>query len=386
MRVVSIDFRTDPRWESFVNSHPGALIYHHPSWLIALEQEYGETCLAFACEDEDQKVRAIVALACTKGLPFRVGRSETGARISSLPRTPLAGPLWDDELARCTLMNHVIEFVQSKPGLKLELKSLSCDVSNGVGQLQRVSWRPTYVQEIPTFTQESEWQEFWESIRRARTCGPCHDCRRLRFGNSKKQHRVNWAVNKAVKLGLHVRESINENDLRAWYPLYLKTMRHNAVPPRSYRFFASLWSAMRSEGHLQFLVAEQVSSDDSRLVAGSILLKFGQTVFYAFTGCDPADFCLHPHDIIQLYAIRDACKGGYRWYDFGEVTEDHEELIQFKSKWGSEPKSLYRYYFPANVDDDSRPSAVTLRITRRLWRFLPLKATEVLGDWIYSLG
>ena len=84
-------------------------------------------------------------------------------------------------------------------------------------------------------------------------------------------------------------------------------------------------------------------------MAGSLLLQFGQTVFYAFTGCAPDDFCLHPHDILQIEAIRSACKNGFRWYDFGEVTEDHEALAQFKTKWGGDPKQLYRYYYPAPV-------------------------------------
>jgi lipid II:glycine glycyltransferase (peptidoglycan interpeptide bridge formation enzyme) len=66
-------------------------------------------------------------------------------------------------------------------------------------------------------------------------------------------------------------------------------------------------------------------------------------MFYAFTGCDPADFPLHPHDIIQLESIRAACKQGLRWYDFGEVAEDHAGLAQFKGKWGTSPKQLCRY-------------------------------------------
>ena len=93
----------------------------------------------------------------------------------------------------------------------------------------------------------------------------------------------------------------------------------------------------------------KLSLDKKRIVAGSILLQFGQTVFYAFTGCAPDDFCLHPHDILQIEAIRGACRGGFRWYDFGEVAEDHEALAQFKTKWGGEPKPLYRYYSPAQV-------------------------------------
>lgn len=52
------------------------------------------------------------------------------------------------------------------------------------------------------------------------------------------------------------------------------------------------------------LLAEQKKEGMKRMVAGSILLEFGQTVFYSFTGCAPEDFCLHPHDILQIEGIR----------------------------------------------------------------------------------
>jgi lipid II:glycine glycyltransferase (peptidoglycan interpeptide bridge formation enzyme) len=90
---------------------------------------------------------------------------------------------------------------------------------------------------------------------------------------------------------------------------------------------------------MRLLVAERKNDKQRRLIAGSIFLKFGQTVFYAFTGCAPQDLRLHPHDIIQIDSIRDACKDGFRWYDFGEVSEDNESLAQFKGKWGRGAKA-----------------------------------------------
>src|SRR4029077_19015322 len=93
-----------------------------------------------------------------------------------------------------------------------------------------------------------------------------------------------------------------------------------SFPPRPERFFVDLWSTLHPQGQMKLLVAELVESGRSRMVAGSIFLRFGQTVFYAFTGCAHRDFHLHPHDIVQLESIRDSCKSGYRWYDFGEAT------------------------------------------------------------------
>ena len=75
------------------------------------------------------------------------------------------------------------------------------------------------------------------------------------FWNARRQHRVNWSVNKAVKLGLEVRDAETEIELAAWYKLYLLTMRHNAVPPRPYRLFKSVWSTLRPAGQMRLLLA-----------------------------------------------------------------------------------------------------------------------------------
>src|SRR5208282_1376754 len=93
LRVFQLDFRCDSRWEDFVSSHPDGLIYHHPDWLIALEEEYEQKCISLACEDKHGELRAVLPLFYTTGLPFGFGRNATGARLSSLPRTPVAGPL-----------------------------------------------------------------------------------------------------------------------------------------------------------------------------------------------------------------------------------------------------------------------------------------------------
>src|SRR5271167_4654152 len=99
LRVFHLDFRSDSRWGDFISSHPDALIYHHSDWLVALEEEYGQSCIALACENQNGELRAVLPLYCTTGFPFALGRNATGARLSSLPRTPMAGPLSLDQAA-----------------------------------------------------------------------------------------------------------------------------------------------------------------------------------------------------------------------------------------------------------------------------------------------
>jgi len=138
---------------------------------------------------------------------------------------------------------------------------------------------------------------------------------------------------------------------------------------------------------MQLLLAERQTVRSQRIIAGSIFLMFGRTVSYAFGGSRRGDLSLRPNDLIQWQAINEACRSGFRFFDFGEVPEGHDDLARFKSKWGSEPLRLYRYYYPAYTDleNGSVEFGGYLELLKKtVWRRLPLTATAWLGDRLYK--
>ena len=361
LRVVVIDLRTDNRWEAFLACHPDAVIYQHPGWIRALEKEYGRECTALACEDADGQIRGILPLMATRGLPWDLGGHNARRRLSSLPRTPVAGPLATDPEATTALIRAAIERVRTDASQQLELKP-----RGGLGEtterLVCSPWRQTFAVELTS------------------------DPEKLRFGDARNHSRIRWSINKAAKLGVEVRTAEDEHDLRAWYQLYLETMRWNAVPPRSYRFFATLWRELHAIGLMHVFLAEHKAAGQTHLLAGSIVLSYGRTAFYAFNGCRRAAFSLRPNDIIQWQAIHHACRSGFRWYDLGEVPEDQPMLADFKSKWGANSRRLYRYYYVTTARDgaEARSNRFLVPAARAFWQRLPLRVTEKLGDWIYA--
>jgi hypothetical protein len=243
----------------------------------------------------------------------------------------------------------------------LQIKTYAPHLETFVDALSRVPWDTTYIVELPDTPEQ------------------------LRFGNSRNHARIKWAVNKATKAAVRVRHGETEAELRAWYKLYLTTMRGQMVPPRPYRFFKAIWDVLGRRQMMHLLLAEQDRGRGRRLIGGSVLLRFGSTVFYAFTGVSAADLTLRPNDLIQWTALHDACRDGFRRYDLGEVAADDAGLAEFKLKWGARPTPLYRYYYPA----PSRVEASVLRsgrvrgLGRALWSHVPLKVTEALGERIY---
>ncbi len=347
---------TDPRWLAFVEGHPGASIYHHPSWLLVLGKTYGYRSAALACESPQGELFGILPLLERRGLL-------TGSQTSSLPHTPVAGPLGVDPDAVRALAETATRRVAERRGTWLQLKTESRSLDDAVQGLVGSAWDATYVLELPDSPEQ------------------------LRFGSSRNNSRIKWAVGKAERSGVHVRQAETRVDLRHWYMLYLETMRWHAVPPRPYRFFEGLWDVMGKRGMMQVLLAERGAGPNAELLAGSVFLMHGTTISYVFNGRRLDSLQLRPNDAIHWHAITEACGQGFRRYDFGEVSSEQRSLAEFKEKWGAKPQQLYRYHYPSAREIEKgalREDGRIRLLAARIWRRLPLRATAILGDWVYG--
>jgi hypothetical protein len=365
LAVFELDFDRDPRWDLFVASHPEGLVFHQSVWLRALKSEFGQELLALACADSRGALQGILPLIYTRGLPFGISRIRahaTGPRLTSLPRTPVSGPLANGAGALIALLREALRRVESRPGTTLEIKVRSNDLDGVVPGLHGIPWREAYVLELPP------------------SAAP------LRFGNAKQNHKLTWAVNRAGRLGIAAREAENEGELRQWYSLYLEAMRRVVAPARPYRFFLELWRELRPRRLMRLLLADRRQDGTGEVLAGSMFLMAGGSVHYSFTGCRTESLALHVNDVLQWEAIHRAHQEGFRRYDFGEVPEQRWGLAEFKSKWCARPQTLYRYYYPCppvapgvNGDEGANP-----RVVRKLWQHLPLGWTESIGSRIFS--
>ncbi len=377
LRVIEVDIHSDPRWEKFVELHPDATIFHHPLWLQVLEREYDQPRITLACEDNQGNLQAILPLLFTRGLPFGVGGNLVGRRLSSLPRTPLAGPLALTPEASAVLLRAAMKIVEKTRGQTLQIKALSALLDGPVDGLVQRPWRTSYAVTLPEERRKLGQEECFRKF------GPCETCSILRFGNSANHRKVTWAVKKARSLETSIEEAQSETELSEWYEIYLETMRRNCVPPRPYRLFEAFWDLLRPRGYMRLLVARDQTR--SRIIGGSILFTYRDNIFAGFAACREKDFPLHPNDLLHWVGIHDACRQGCRTYDFGETPGDAPDLARFKRKWNCSETQLWRYYYsPGETPDlDFDKSPLAKKIAARLWSCLPLQGTAVLGDWLY---
>jgi Acetyltransferase (GNAT) domain len=351
MRIIQMS-PDDPRWTEFVCSRAEAFIYHHPLWTRVIEGAYGHRNAALAVETPDGKITGVLPIMRTWGI-------STGVRFASLPHTPVAGTLAADPEIASQLVSAAVQLVGSSRRSALQLKTFFALSSSSI-PLKAVGWESTFRLQIPRLGKE------------------------IRFGDSRNHQRLKWAVRRGERLGCQVTEAQTVVELGQWYRLYLHTMQPKVVPPRPLRFFMAAWDLLRPAGLMRLLL---VRDRNRTIIAGALLFAFGETVFYAFNGRLKSYLSLRPNDLLQWRAIHDAQAAGYRFYDFGEVDADDQGLADFKRKWGAQPHQLWRHYYPAQREAETNlllRNDTIQRLVSATWRRLPVRATGVLGGWIYS--
>jgi CelD/BcsL family acetyltransferase involved in cellulose biosynthesis len=364
LRVTSVQPLHDPRWDAFVDDHPAGQVYHRSGWLQALHLEYRQPVVALACETDDGAIVGVLPLVRTRGLPFGVGGKSAGPRLSSLPRTPVAGPIASSRDSLALLVSAAVDMARAD-GLRLQLKMVAPELDGVAPDLVGVPWRATYVVALPD------------------------DPEALRFGDARNHSTVRRAIKKAQREGVVVRLATDEAELRAWYRLYLDVCRWRGQPARTYRFFAGLWRHLRPGGHMELLLAERGEGRDRELLGGNVLLLGGGTVSYAFNGRRRDALSSRPNDLLHWEAMRSAMERGYRRYDLGEVDEQNPGLARYKAKWGAGVEHTVRYYAPPLPDEEatgygaaeSQGRLKTMLLAA--WQRVPLPLTQLAGDRIY---
>lgn len=362
MRVVEVDPFGDERWDRYVTGHAEGLIYHRAAWLRVLALDYGSRFECFLAEDDAAQVTGILALAHVRGLPVAPAVRLGGPRLISLPRTPIAGPLVSSADAAIALGRAAIERAGHLEGVQLHLKPPPGADGGLATVLTPVPVGTSYVLTLPP-----------------PEVG-------LRFGTSRNHAAIKRAVSKAARQGVEVRVAETEADLRAWYWLYLETMRRHVAPPRPYRFFRRMWTLLRPAGLLELLLAEVRSGPSPELLAGCLFLMSGQTVVFAFNGRRERGLPARPNDALHWHAIHGAHRRGFRRYDFGEVEDGNPGLVQFKVKWGAVPQPILRFVHPAAAAGSAEAVASagrSARVLRSAWQRVPLWATARMADAVY---
>ena len=350
MQVKIIDPSNDKRWDTFVLEHKFGSIYHHSSWKEVIERTYSHaTPLYFILEDNKGRIKA--------GIPFFLIKSWlTGTRLVSLPFTYLCDVLADTWEDVNRLLEAVIDEKEKFRASYVEIRTQrSYDLFNNSKTIKRFYYK-TF---ILTLNNEPE-------------------ILRKSFHKTSVQQRIN----KAKRENTIVRAGKTEEDMRIFYNLHILTRKKHGLPPQPYKFFHNLWRIMHPRGLFNFLLAEH----DSKVIAGAILLKFKDTVYYQESVSDSRFLKKYsPNHFLIWKAIEMACNEGFKYFDFGRTSPKDRGLIDFKRRWGTEEHEIPYLYFPAikgitSIEEES----IKYRLVTTMGRKMPLSLAKIWGGFLYK--
>ncbi|MDP4115105.1 MAG: hypothetical protein Q8903_03175, partial [Bacteroidota bacterium] len=134
--------------DEFLKGNEKASFYHHPLWLKILSMESGQPYYCLISRDGSGLINGILPLLKTRGIPFNSFGALSSRRISSLPRTPFAGPLTLSQQVAAEMVEKAIEIQNENPNYLLQLKT-DYKIDYPDSGLRTIEWRKSFIKKIP---------------------------------------------------------------------------------------------------------------------------------------------------------------------------------------------------------------------------------------------
>jgi lipid II:glycine glycyltransferase (peptidoglycan interpeptide bridge formation enzyme) len=339
---------SDPRWESFVNAHPRASVFHSRAWLEALRRTYGYEPVAYTTTPTGRELE--------NGAVFcRVESSLTGRRLVSLPFSDHCELLVDGD----TEMNVLVD------GLKRELREQKWRYVE-VRPLRRVETAASLGQPNATYRfHELDLRPDLETL-----LANCH--------KSSTQRKIQ----RAEREGLEYQEGSDESLLNSFYRLLVLTRRRHYLPPQPKSWFRNLVHCFGDALKIR------ITLKDGKPVAGMLTLRHKDTLIYKYGGSDSRFHNLGAMHLLYWESIRDAKNCGLRTFDLGRTDAHQSGLIRFKSRWGAQESTLtyWRYAETGHSNHvfDQAATSWKMRVLKRAFACAPPVALPMLGSLLYK--
>jgi CelD/BcsL family acetyltransferase involved in cellulose biosynthesis len=305
--VYKLNPLQDPRWQSFIDRHPHASVFHTTYWLEALHRTYGYEPVVYTTTPPGTEL--------LNGIVFcRIRSWVSGGRLVSLPFSDHCEPLADAR-DMAELMDFLRAARHRKRWKYIELRPLSpdgaaraCDLPKSESfSLQVLDLRPSL---------DTLFHNFHKSC-------------------------VQRKIHRAEREKLTYEEGRSDALLRKFYDLLLLTRRRHGLPPQPLGWFRNAVACLSDR------VLIRVASKDGQPVASIITVQYKDVLVYKY-GCSDSRFNnLGGNSLLFWKAIQDAKQNGVLKFDLGRSERDNSGLVSFKENWGALSVPLDYYRLPA---------------------------------------
>ena len=283
------------KWEEFLASRSDSTIYHTPEWSRFLIRTFNYEPFHIFAEDDVGDIKGFLPL-------YKIPNIKLSKELCSVPFAHRAGYVGDPSFVN-EVLDAAIEVARKTTGGRINIKDRVDHKSLNV--------RCDFCTHILELSSSSE--EVWSKLDR---------------GSAR------WAVNKARKMGVSVRESREPDDIDAFYHLNCLTKKALGVPCHPRMFFKNLMDELPKNTKLY------LSEFEGEAIGGGLMEYYGDKVIYGYGAANPSNLQMHPYNAFLWKSIEDACHSGYRTFDFGRTSKENTGLMNFKSKWGTKELNL----------------------------------------------
>ena len=340
-QVFQLDPVGDPRWSSFVASHPRASVFHTANWLRVLQKTYSYEPIVYTSAPPDSPL--------TNGLVFcRVESWVTGRRLVSLPFSDHCEPLVEGRAELESLLKSPNQELTAGRIKYIDIRPMSLRFSEGLTHpetyfLHLLDLRPTL-------------DELYKNL----------------HGDS-----IRRKIQRAERENLTLDAGSSEALLAEFYTLHVITRQRQQLPPHPLKWFRNVLACLGADAQIR------IARKNGNAIASIFTVSHKQKMVYKY-GCSDA----HSHNLggmqfLFWHLIRHSKEHGFVELDFGRSECTNAGLVTFKDRWGTKRQLLtYLRYPPRTLAAKQNPSTI-MKLGKRVFSHCPHGVLRLVGNLLY---
>lgn len=343
------ELKNKTEWDTFLGASPDGTLYHSLKWKDVIQKTFRISPLYLTIRDENGMIVGVCPGFIKNSIHFKA--------FDSLPYSDYGGPVIDRKSI-------------TRGSLSLLSFFGSVGVSKGINlaRLRLIEGRFEGFFKSPFGCVEKSLGTMEVSLKATPSD----------FIWTKKLSRnFRNRIGKIERKGFQAQEARTKSDLRDFYNLYYKNMKHIGASPYPYSLFENMWTILYPENLRVWLVEKE------KRVAGIAVLKDWQKTFEIFVGVNRSkeystyDF----HPFMRWKEIKKAEEEGSKCVSFGSTPSNPENKhYQDKARYGSSfyQQEIVSYPLSSVGRILLTSRAKTISVWEKSKRFLPDGLTRVL--------
>jgi len=394
IKIKNISQAETNAWDTYVNGHPKATLYHLSAWKDVIEKAYKHKTyylMAFNSKSSDAKANkqqtTCAAPSAVGILPLiHLKHFLFGNSLISIPFFDIGGILANDKDTEKALLSEAIKISQKIESDNIELRHIEpltwlADSSQLKVEDPPDSWRanssneePEIAPELSTISHQLSTMSYVTKSHKVRMLLSLPESSEalMKSFKSKLRSQVKKPIKEGLKAKIGGLELLND-----FYKVFSINMRDLGSPLHSRKLIKHVLEEFPEKAKIVLVYK------DSEPLACSIIVGFNNTLENPWASALRLYSRLSPNMLLYWTMLEYACEKGYKYFDFGRSTPD-EGTYKFKEQWGAKPEPFHWHYISLNGQPINEDTSEKSKFDKAIqyWQKLPVPVTKILGPMI----